>query len=411
MKKQNFNIQIIIKITLSIFGFAAIITPIAYFATSRTGLASLTASGSSAVFPLMTSFAEIYNESDLTVQAGGSGVGVQSILKGTRDIGMASKDPSSDFKKHCVEWEERQIKTVTIAWDGLALIYRDDSLSPIIDLKMATPDPIPSKVNSTIEYIYKAFAGLEPVTYSDLGIVDNFTKVTAFARTGGAAASGTADSFLKSTNLLEPDGQKIIEAKYPQLKDGLYGPLTRQTPESNSQSLQQVLASSDKGAMVYLSAGFAINNKTDIENAGFKIATYNEMPLKKENITKGYDWYRPLNVLFSLNDTTHGLRDFIWWMVSDPSAKTIIEKDFISLTDLQKDTMWKPNTLPPLDKSNFFVSDSDLGYTGAKSSNLTSTLELPTENNNVNINNYKIQQNNFYPIKWNKNYDLWEIND
>ena len=397
MKKKNFNIKNIIKITLTIFGVVAIIVPIAYFSTSRVDISSLTAAGSSAVFPLVRAFAEEYSPADITVQAGGSGAGIQSILNGNRDIGMVSKDPISDFIAHggknpLGEWSQRGIKTVTIAWDGMALIYRDSSNAAPINLD-----------KSTIELIYKSFAGNSVVTYNDLGIIGNMTPITPFARTGGANASGTADSFFKSTNLLTREEQKKVQADFPQLQNGNYGPLTRQTPESNSQSLQQVLASNNPGSMVYLSAGFTLNNISDIENAGFKIANYKNIPLQKNKITFGYDWFRPLNILFSLNDSIHGLRDFVLWMVSfdfkSPSQEIIENEGFINLTLNQKLTMTLNNS-----PKSFFESDSTLGYTGAIAEPISLNI------NNKIIINQQIQ-NDSYLRKFNRMQKSRELND
>jgi phosphate transport system substrate-binding protein len=53
----------------------------------------INAAGSSAVQPLMSAFSNRYPNADLVTQAGGSGAGIRAIIDGTKEIGMASKNP------------------------------------------------------------------------------------------------------------------------------------------------------------------------------------------------------------------------------------------------------------------------------------------------------------------------------
>ncbi|MGL4617161.1 MAG: PstS family phosphate ABC transporter substrate-binding protein [Mycoplasmoidaceae bacterium] len=328
---------------------------------------TINAAGSSAVSPLMALLATKYDDADVVVQAGGSGLGMQAVVNGTKDIGMASKNPgvfidgNRPDEKLAEDWEDRQIKTITIAWDGMGVVYKPPSDEPEFQLDIT---------EATIAKIYLAFAGFEDVPFTEIGSISK-SNIIPYARDGGGKQSGTADAFFKDSqlnwrNIITDKEQQDIISKA--LDNGQYGRNTFKTAESNSQAWSFFKAENKVGSMIYLSAGFIINNITEIKNAGFKVATYSGIDIESGKITNGYDWYRPLNIMISLLTAQDYIRDFAEWIIQypntgkpeDPSPGEIISNaGYIELTELQKSTMTKP----PMD---FWIPDHVLGYNGAK---------------------------------------------
>ncbi|MGL5246012.1 MAG: PstS family phosphate ABC transporter substrate-binding protein [Mycoplasmoidaceae bacterium] len=349
-----------IKVIISSLLVASIIGAIIYLSIPD-NFPTINAAGSSAVSPLMTLLANKYDAADVVVQAGGSGLGIQVVVNGTKDIGMASKNPKifdKPLDPQAEDWTKREIKTVTIAWDGMGIVYKPPSNQPDFQLDIT---------KATIAKIYLAFAGFDNVPFTDLGSTSEI-NIIPYARDGGGKQSGTADAFFKDSQLEWKEEitdvatqEKITKA----LQDGQYGRNTFKTAESNSQAWSFFKADDKRGSMIYLSAGFIINNKTEIENAGFKIATYSGIPIDDNKITKGYDWYRPLNIMISILTAKEYIKDFAEWIISDPTLNPIPQEiinkaGYIELTEAQKLTMTDPIS------KEFWIPDSVLGFNGAK---------------------------------------------
>lgn len=322
MKKLNFKIGIIgvslIGVTTTIVLTSGIL--------SHTPL--INAAGSSAVQPLMASFSNQYLPADLVTQAGGSGAGIRAIIDGTKEIGMASKNPGvikelkpgEEPSPDQLKWIERKIKTVTIAWDGMGLVYKPKEKGTKVDVN-----------ENTIKKIYTAFAGHEQLTYADIGVEGDNTIIYPYARSGGSTVSGTADAFYKDSKLkyeVTPDEKKILDDS---LNNGAYGKHTITTSESNSQAWSFVKNENKIGSMVYLSAGFINNNMKEIKDNGFEIATYNGFTVDIENIAKNYNWYRPLNLMISIEPNPekpgeirdHNSQKLIEWILAEADKEPI----------------------------------------------------------------------------------------
>ena len=331
-KTNKYLKKISLKKLMGGFLFISVTTTIVLTSGILATAPLINAAGSSAVQPLMSSFSNKYPTADLVTQAGGSGAGIRAIIDGTKEIGMASKNPgiikstageipSEDEQK----WIEREIKTVTIAWDGMGLVYKPSKPNTQIDVNLGT-----------ILNIYTSFAGHEQKTYADLGIADDTTPIHPYARSGGAVVSGTADAFYKDS--------KLAYEKNPELDDALikgnYGKFTKTTSESNSQAWSFVKNENKVGSMVYLSAGFINNNRKEIEDNGFEIATYENHTIEKDNIAKTYNWFRPLNLMISIARTPgedtikdYHSQDLINWILGDPVAKkTITTEGYVELS-------------------------------------------------------------------------------
>ncbi|MGL5522181.1 MAG: PstS family phosphate ABC transporter substrate-binding protein [Metamycoplasmataceae bacterium] len=317
----------------------------------------LNAAGSSAVQPLLSQISNIYKASDVVTQAGGSGAGIQAIANGTKDIGMASKDPGiikdGETGKFYKNWMDNKIKTVTIAWDGIGIIYKSSNNAQTLDIN-----------KTTINKIYNAFAGNEQFSFRQIDDTFNDDSILVpYARAGGSNISGTAgafadDSHLKPNIALDP----VIKAI---LKDGSYGRHTTSTAEANSQ-VWDFVKDKGNGTITYLSSGFILNNKAMIEGAGFKIATYENVPMEIEKISNGYNWYRPLNLMISLTKNKEILeanKQLITAILNLDGTSQVIEdlikrEGYVNITEAQKNSM-KIN-------KEFWVDDITLGYSGAK---------------------------------------------
>lgn len=317
------------------------------FSTSWNDLPTISVGGSSAISPLITEYSNIYTESDIVVQAGGSGAGISYALDGKKNIGMASKDPhalENDEIKN--KWIANEMKTITIAWDGIGIVYKPFDSNATLDIN-----------NQTIQNIYKAFAGFE-VKGSELNLGNTDNLLTSFARDGGAVKSGTADAFLQDSGFSStiPDNIKTI------LENGQYKKQTVSTGESNVEAWENIKSNNLSGSMVYLSSGFILNNLKEIQDSGFKVATYNGSELSKETIAQPnkYEWFRPFNLIVSLKTITDPIKKFIDFTIN-PSTKRdqiLNELGFVGLTQAQNNSMIVNN--------NFWTSTDQLvGRCGA----------------------------------------------
>lgn len=363
------NRKKILKIGIPILGVVISTTLIVCVSGILVKIPTISVGGSTAVLPLMSSFSNHYKGVDIVTSAGGSSVGINSIIDGTKVIGMASKNPemvkTPEGKKY-EQWKNKNVKTLTIAWDGIGLVYKPSSLQEKdLDLN-----------EDVLAKIYVAFSGLKKITFGDLFGNDDKTVITPYARNGGSSISGTADAFYKDSKLdyknssfwnelesLEKDF--VVSA----LTNGSYGTNVVQTAEANSQAWNRV-KDGPKGSMIYLSSGFIINNMKAIEDAGFKVALYNGNNLTIENITNGYEWYRPFNLMYSINQikNNNNIIDMLKWILFDKKAKKIIsEEGYVPLNNKQIKSMGWDETEE--NKIEFLVdvkkADYELGFCGA----------------------------------------------
>ena len=335
------------------------------------------ATGSSSVYPLMIEMSDAYDDADVTVSSGGSSNGVSKASEGLTDLGNASRSPNSKEagtpNKPVEAWKSRKLKTVTLGWDGISIVYKatkkDDQL--IIN-------------NDNIDKIYTAFAGTKIISMSDLWVdgmsldwkSSEHEPIIPFARTGGAMVSGTAEAFLKSSRLntdkLDPEVTSILSGT------DNYGANVKEVPEANTQAWGQFVAASDVGSMIYLSTGFVQNNYQDIIDAGYNIAEYQGQkkfdkptfpfdPDTKEMYVAGskpdhsYGWYRPFNTIVSV-DASQDIKDFVVWMLeyrydtkgqpANVQAEIMKKMGVVPLTTSQKTSMSY--------KNKFWVDDYNL---------------------------------------------------
>lgn len=288
---------------------------------------SIVAAGSTSVQPLLTSLGNEYSNADLTVQPGGSSLGLKVAAEGSKSIGTASKNPYPAVQEATLEkngytkemWKTNQLKTVTIAWDGIGIVYKDDLSKDTLVIN-----------NENINIIYEIFSGVKQHTLKDLFIgegnenknISNNEIIVPYARSGGSNASGTAASFLNESGLSINEKSNNWKQVKDILKNGSYVGNVITTNESNVESWNRFQTENKNASMIYLSLGFIQNNKKLIESNGYKIANYSKNNvLGTPNISsvsnKTYGWYSPLNVILPISLSDEITKDFIWWLVVD----------------------------------------------------------------------------------------------
>lgn len=299
------------------------------------------ARGSSSVQPFLNELAADYTNPqqyphrkvEISVQAGGSALGITSILNQQTMIGMASKSPKPTITKNNLadSWKQQQIKTITLAKDGIALLLYAPAGYTNTDFVIK---------NNNIDQLYKAFAGYDRVSLSTLlndqakaSELNNF-YIHGFARSGGSSSSGTAEAFYLDSGLTTQRDKytaNVIKA----LENGIYGPNTTQTNESNAEAYNNFAINAPSrgyGSMIYLSLGYVENHMQQIKNDGFIVVAYQKNSTENNQVVEAtiknvevnaYSWIRPFNVMVSLariqNEKTKNnqnyLEDFINWIL------------------------------------------------------------------------------------------------
>ena len=373
------NVKKFFKILMPVVGVGVVSCGIVFVSGCLVQTPLVSLGGSTAVLPLINALSPYIDFIDVVTSAGGSGVGISSIIDGTKEIGIASTHPDIlslglDNAKYKI-WDEKRVKTVTIAWDGIALVYKPSPAS-------ANANVIINEEN--LAKIYHAFSGDKQFKLGDLLNNNDETIIVPYARNGGSSVSGTTDAFFKDSHLNYKDseywkslGQNQVDNITNAITNGGYGSNIIQTAESNSQAWS-VAKNGPEGSFVYLSVGFVINNIEEIQKYGFKVALYGEQgisPLEPGVIANTYNWYRPLNLMYSMTYVKNipEIPKMIAWILFNEQAKQIINNEgYVPLSETSLKSMgWNGN----LNDMSFLINDSDspegtydvkLGYSGAK---------------------------------------------
>ncbi|OYD26682.1 phosphate transport system substrate-binding protein [Mycoplasma testudineum] len=311
------------------------------------------AKGSSSVLPFMTQIRNAYQKFDdlaeINVQAGGSGLGITLIAENGTTLGNSSKNPKSTVlasEKLTQQWKNRKIKTVTLAKDGIAMLVK---LPTNVDAKNLGISA------ANINEIYKAFAGVDHVSLSTLIHTKsndneklNNINLVPFVRSGGSNVSGTAEAFLKDSHLKIKT--KLDTTIKNILTNGEYGNKAITTSEANVEAYNRFKTDGQiDGSIIYLSAGYVINNLEQITNDGFTVLSYSNDDENKissyvlptlENLGSGkYNWVRPFNTMISIDSANTGTKKFIEFVVFNglfgEANKTNVDNVFNSLGLIQ----------------------------------------------------------------------------
>lgn len=245
------------------------------FAAER---ATVCIAGSTSMQPLVEELAQTFMTVNtgvkISVQGGGSGAGVESVQKGTADIGMCSRE---------LKPEEKVLYRTLIAKDGIAVIV--NSSNTVSNL-------FPSQLQ-------KIYTG-EYTNWKEVGGPD--IKIYVVNREAG---SGTRSAF-----------EEIVLGKLTNTSHCLL--------EESNKAVQQAVGIIDE-AIGYISLG-------SLEPAAVKMITIDNIACSKENILMGnYKVQRPF---FLLTQTAPAgvIKAFIDWILG-PEGQTIVAREFIRINE------------------------------------------------------------------------------
>jgi phosphate transport system substrate-binding protein len=262
------------EILKSLYRIAAFSALAMIAAGCRGGKTSITLAGSTAFQPFAEKLADrymlIHPETGITVQGGGSAVGIQSALSGAADIGMA------DLVR--LPAEAAELKAVAVAKDGIVIVvHPSNPLSGV-----------------TLEQIRGIFSGTVK-NWKELGGSD--AAVTVVSREAG---SGTRTSFEQIVGGVTLTGDAIIQ-------------------DSNG-TIRETVAN-DAGAVGYLSHGLL--------NERIKALPVDGVACTPEAIQEGrYVLVRPI-FLLTKGDPTGAAAAFIEYVQSADAQKVLGESGLI----------------------------------------------------------------------------------
>ncbi len=229
---------------------------------------SITLAGSTAFQPFAEKLAEQYMtthpEVNITVQGGGSALGIQSALSGTADIGMADL-------VHLPP-EAKALHATVVAKDGISVIVHPNN----------------SVNNLTLDQVRDIFNGIIR-NWKEVGGIDH--SITVVSREAG---SGTRSSFEEIVGNIHLTEDAIVQ-------------------DSNG-TIRETVAN-DPYAIGYISHGM-INERV-------KAVRINEIPCTVEEILKGrYILVRPIFFL-TQTEPKGEIAQFIEYILSEEGQNTI----------------------------------------------------------------------------------------
>ena len=116
--------------------------------------------------PLAVEYTKKNSQYDITVEAGGSDFGIEETAYGYANIGNATKNPFSKVKEQFKqEWIERKMKTVTLGWEGICVVY----IPPkgISDSARSKLNTILDMNSNNIGNLYRTFSGYKDGLLTD----------------------------------------------------------------------------------------------------------------------------------------------------------------------------------------------------------------------------------------------------
>lgn len=308
-----------LKISLYTLVGAAAVGFVCAFAIPWSHSTIISCVGSSGVKPFVEEYAKTYsktNNVDINVDAGGSGFGISQIANNFTNIGCASKNPFEAVKDtYRQNWISNKIKTITIGWEGICIVYiPPKEISNSVNLnQVLTLD------NDNITDLYRTFSGFKDGLPSEKPYLSLFLnpkykisetdkakferqEVIPYARSGGSLTSGTAASFFEGSHF-KNYSKGLTEAQKTAFVNGNYGKDFRlyDTDEANSRAWSVFNKNNIPGSMIYLSSSFVQKNYDLIKSSNCGILAYNKHEYNVEDININYKFFRPLNLMLSIN--------------------------------------------------------------------------------------------------------------
>ncbi|MGL5088288.1 MAG: phosphate ABC transporter substrate-binding protein [Cetobacterium sp.] len=257
---------------------------------STTAMASkvIQVKGSDTIVNVSQYIAEEYmgknKDARIAVTGGGSGVGISSLINGTADIGMASRNIKEKEIK-AAEEKGLKLKEVVIGYDGITVIVNENNkLENITHLDLA-----------------KIFRG-EITNWKELG-GDN-AKIVVLSRD---SSSGTHEFFKE--HVVREENSK---------KDAEYGKATLYMP--SNESIKQE-AKSNKYAIGYIGMGY-VDKTVKSLSVDSIMPNVQNVADKKYPIAREIFWY----VIETNNKTVNGLVDFA---LSKDGQRVVADEGFV----------------------------------------------------------------------------------
>ena len=359
-----------LKISLYTLVGAAAVGFVCAFAVPWSHSTIISCVGSSGVKPFVEEYAKTYsktNNVDINVDAGGSGFGISQIANNFTNIGCASKNPFEAVKDtYRQNWISNKIKTVTIGWEGICIVYippkgisNDINLNKVLTLN-----------ENDITNLYRTFSGFKDGLPTEKPLLSLFLnpeyqisendkvkfehqEVIPYARSGGSLTSGTAASFFEGSHF-KNYSEGLTEAQKTAFVNGNYGKDFRlyDTDEANSRAWSVFNKNNIPGSMIYLSSSFVQKNYDLIKSSNCGILAYNNCEYNVEDINIRYNFFRPLNLMLSINSniqTQKFIQDVINYSMhvgfTNLGAKGISQNQYKSMMSID---------------SNFWVDDVTL---------------------------------------------------
>jgi phosphate transport system substrate-binding protein len=246
--------------------------------------AELRVEGSTTVLPIAQLTAEEFMNANpdvtISIQGGGSGVGIASLMDKTCDIADASRAMKDDEIKSAIAKGVNPVAHI-IAMDGIAVILHPTN-----------------KINNlTVEQIHKIYTG-KISNWKEVGGENK--KIVVLSRD---SASGTFEAFTK----LALNGEKIRRDALMNASNKAIATTVENTP----------------GAIGYVGVGYVSNKVKAITVEGVTC-------IKKNILTKTYPLSRPL-FMYTNGKPQGAVKDFIEFILSKEGQELVETAGYVGL--------------------------------------------------------------------------------
>jgi phosphate transport system substrate-binding protein len=255
---------------------------------------SITVTGSDTMLQLSTVFAEEFMKINpgikITINGGGSGVGITQIIEGTTDLANASRD-LKDSEREEAKAKGLTLEDVAVAYDGIAIVVNPQN--PLTEV--------------TIDQLSKIFTG-EFKSWKDLGGEDQPIVVLSRENT-----SGTYAFF-----------QEHVMAKKDYRKDAQFLPATAPIIHTTA---------SDRWAIGYAGLGYALEAEDQVKILKVKKddSSLAIEPTAKTILSKEYQISRALFTIRTAQKSNDAIKAFYDYMLSSEGQEIVAEFGFIPL--------------------------------------------------------------------------------